>query len=607
MARMTQLRMRRFGWLFGGVAVALLFTGACSSMDSASESPAGAGPNMAGDGSSNGAAGGNYAPTVGAGGSNAAGIASLPAEVKTNVDFEAPQASIGYVYATNPALDTVAVIDAKTLGIQIVETGDEPRFLRTIPGKDAALLVDVAAGDLAYLATKGGTSTVSYLNKLPAANAIAVAPDGKHALAYFDVTRLSQGKVSTLQDVTALSLAGDLPVATRMTIGFKARQVTFAGGSEGSDAAYVVTDDGVSVLNFAEIDAKGSGIAKTVPIFSAVEQNAADVTVTPDGKFALGRLENTSTIRFVDLATGTVQSLELRSLLGLVGGTGNAGTGGASSVGGTSGTSTGTAGAAGAATSFGGASSGTTATAPAGTLSDLELSADGTYAIAVSRDTSNLLRIPIPGGISDPSQIKKTSIAGVLFGSAALSPNGHWAVLYTSVASEERVVIVDLTKDVAPHPVDLTKAVLGVTFSSSGDQAFIVHQKAAGDPNEANIAPDVAFDRSYGYSLLDLPSGFRKLTVTETAPLFSVAVPNKPYVFLTFSGTDYKVQRINTDSLVGDEIDLGTQPVSMGVVPSAGRVFVNQNHPEGRMTFIDWETMATRSVTGYELNSMVRE
>lgn len=594
MARMTQKRRMRVGFLVGGIAGALLSLQACGSSDSSGSTDTSNGSNNEGDTPSVGTGsttGNNTGDGLATGGSGA-----IPNETEVNVDFEAPQASVGYVYATNPATDTVAVIDARTLAIQIVETGDEPRFLKTIPGKDAALLVDVAAKDIAYLQTKDAKSTVQYFTKLPAANAIAVAPDGKHALSYFDVTRRTEGTIETLQDVTVLSLTGDVPVATRMTIGFQARQVIFAGGENGSAGAYVVTDDGVSLLNFAEIDAKGSSIATTVPIFSAIEQKAADVSVTPDGKYALGRIESSSQLRIVELATGKAQNLDLVSLLPAEP-TSPSGTSGTTGTGGSSGTDSGQ----------GGTTSSTSSSVAAATITDLDLSADGSYALAVSRDRSTLLRIPIPGGFTDPTQIKQTKIDGVLVGSTSISPNGRWAVLYTVVDTEERIVIVDLSNAVPPRPVDLTKAVLGVTFSTSGEQAFVVHQKAEGDPTVTTITVDQAIDRSYGYSLVDLATGFRKLMITETAPLQTVTVPGKPYVFLTFSGENYKVQKINTDTLVDEWLDLGTKPVSMGVVASAERVFVNQDHPEGRITFIDWETLATRSVTGYELNSMIRE
>jgi hypothetical protein len=613
MAWMTNHRKRRLGTICGGIALTLAGLQGCDSSDKAGSSMDENAPsNTNGNGASNG---GTDGLGVGTGANPNIAIGGTPPnETEVNVDLEAPQASVSYVYATNPDFDTVAVIDAKTLEIQIVETGDEPRFLKTIPFKDAALLVDVAAKDIAYLETKDGKSTIKYFTKLPAANAIAVAPDGKHAVAYFDVTRRNQGTIETLQDVTVLSINDAEPVATRMTIGFQPRQVLFAGGEAGSAAAYIVTDDGVSILDFTKIDADGSSIAKTVPIFSAIEQKAADVSVTKDGKYALGRIEGSSQLRLVELATGTAQTLDLASLLPGNSGNGTS-AGGASSttvtteVGGTTsaGGSTSSTGvtSSGGATASGGTSAKTSSSAA--TVTDVDLSADGTYALAVSRDRSTLLRVPIPSGFNDLTKISKTKIEGVTVGSTSISPSGRWAVLYTVLASEERVVIVDLNNEFEPRPVDLTKAVQGVTFSTSGEQAFVVHQKKEGSSTESSISNEEFIDRSYGYSLVDLKTGFRKLMITETAPLQTMTIPGKPYVFLTFSNDNYRVQKVNTDSLIDEWLDLGTRPVSMGVVASAERVFVNQDHPEGRMTFIDWETMATRSVTGYELNSMIRE
>jgi hypothetical protein len=34
---------------------------------------------------------------------------------------------------------------------------------------------------------------------------------------------------------------------------------------------------------------------------------------------------------------------------------------------------------------------------------------------------------------------------------------------------------------------------------------------------------------------------------------------------------------------------------------------VGQDHPDGRLSFIDWETGAVQSVTGFDLNSRIRE
>jgi hypothetical protein len=45
----------------------------------------------------------------------------------------------------------------------------------------------------------------------------------------------------------------------------------------------------------------------------------------------------------------------------------------------------------------------------------------------------------------------------------------------------------------------------------------------------------------------------------------------------------------------------------VGTIPATQRAFVGQDHPEGRITFIDEATGALQSVTGFELNSRIVE
>jgi hypothetical protein len=629
-------RLRDYAWcLWVGAAWATV--GGCSSSDSFEDGSSGNGSDSWGKGGSASVSSGTTNASFGG-----AASSSVPAEKETNVDFEAPQSSLRYVYATNPDRDSVAVIDASTLAIQVVNTGDQPRYLRTIPGRDAALLVDVGAGDLAFLETTDGKSTVAYLRNLPSANAIEVAPDGRHAVAYFDVTRMQQGKFETLQDVSVVSLTNGAPVATRMTVGFKPRKVTFAGGTSGAAAAYVVTDDGVSVLDFAKIDAAGkSSIADTIPIFDAAEQKGADISVTPDGKYAVGRVEGTSTLRLVELSSATARVLDVAALLpasvaaggssNAAGGSSNAAGGSSNAAGGSSNAAGGTGDAAGSAgiggtarSAVGGVGNGSLGSrsvdaggstgsaeaeqADSPDITDLALAPDGTFALAVSRNRGVWLRIPIPEGFSEPSLVTEQSVPNVVVGSAAVSPNGHWAVLFTNaITTERRVVIVDLTNTLAPRVLDLTKSIKGVAFSSSGEQAYVLHNKAAGDPNESGITAEAVLERSYGYTLIDLAKAFRKLMVTQSDPNLSVTTPKAPYAFLTFQGESTTVQRLDMDSLQVSSIVLGSVPSSLGVVSAAQRVFVNQKYSEGRLTFIDWSTLEMKTVTGYELNSKIRE
>ena len=567
------------------IAAAWLVGSGCSSNDSASMAES-----SNGDGSI-------YNPSYGSGGAlsngvgsgatysttTSTGVTAPPAEVEVKVDFEAPQSSQNYVYATNPTRDSVAVISAASLAIEVVETGDEPRYLRTIPFKDAALLIDVASSDIAYIETANAKSSITYFQKLPSANAIKVAPDGKHAVAYYDVDAIKASTFETLQDVTVMTFGAAGPVATKMTTGFKARDVTFAGDASGSPAAYVVTEDGISVLDFAAIDAsKKAGIAQPT----------------------LGRVDGTSKLRLVDLATGKPATLDLASLFPPP-------TPPVTAVGGANGVA-GSNGAAGAAGAAGGlsATGGSATVAPVATaeITDLDVAPNGKFALAVARDKSTLLRLPIPEAFSDPSVITKLPVSGVVVGSAALSPNGNWAVLYTTaVTSERRIVIVDLVGDASPRILDLTKIIKGVAFSASGNQAYVAHKRPDTISNSSTLTTEQIIDQAYGYSLVDLPKAFRKLQITPADTAFSVTVPNSPYVFLTLSDTNNTVQRLDMDSLQVDSLELGSKPISLGVVPSAQRAFVSQEYAEGRLTFIDWNTLETTTVTGYELNSKIRE
>ena len=50
---------------------------------------------------------------------------------------------------------------------------------------------------------------------------------------------------------------------------------------------------------------------------------------------------------------------------------------------------------------------------------------------------------------------------------------------------------------------------------------------------------------------------------------------------------------------------LASPPIAAGVVAGAGRGYVAQQHPEGRITFVTLDSGDARTLTGYELASRV--
>jgi YVTN family beta-propeller protein len=238
----------------------------------------------------------------------------LPPEEELSLEFELPHAGERYVYAVNPDSDSVAVIDANTLAIHSVEAGDQPTFLQTLAGRDAAIVLNVRSGDATLIRTADGQSEVLSVPVQSGANAIAVAPDGNHAVVYFNSSYRGAGASGSFQDISVLFLEEGKERAEAMTVGFRPSSVAF---SADGTRAFVVTEDGVSLLDFAQIESEGPAIARTVPLGDDATASL-DVSVTPDGKYALARREGDSELRLVNLETEHVMLLDLATELAAV-------------------------------------------------------------------------------------------------------------------------------------------------------------------------------------------------------------------------------------------------------------------------------------------------
>ncbi|MEZ4406245.1 MAG: hypothetical protein R3A52_07210 [Polyangiales bacterium] len=154
----------------------------------------------------------------------------------------------------------------------------------------------------------------------------------------------------------------------------------------------------------------------------------------------------------------------------------------------------------------------------------------------------------------------------------------------------------------------LRKTVRAVAFAPDGRTALVIHGRAAGNPNEPNIDLETRIDRAWGYTLVDVPTRFAKLQLTPADPGSTALTPDGDFAFVTLrddtAGVSL-VQRVSMRSFVVSDTPLGSPPLAVGVVPGTMRAFVGQEHPEGRITFIDWSTGALQSVTGFELNSRI--
>lgn len=578
--------LRRHGFL-----LCVSLTVACSASDSASDTaaePRGAGTPTTSGGSSAGSsavatgasAPGGAKPAGGASTGNSAPVETLPPERETTVDFQLPQASENYVYTVNPKAGTVAIINASTQAIKTIKTGAQPTYLQTLTGTDQAIVVNVGSNKASVIRMRNDLPEKTDLAVNAGANAIAVAPDGKHAVIYYNANFATSGKTpGSYQDVAVLSVSADgqADASVSMTVGFQPRDVFFDNQSA---HAYVVTDDGVSILDFAKIEKEGAGIAKLISFGGGVDQKNADVAITPDGRFGIARAEGKSELHLVELENGKVRSLDLATAYTPQNAEADDVDAGVRE--------------------------------PAVIVTDLDLMPQGGEALAALRNQSAIVRLPLPDAFDDPSKVQTIHVEDSVVGSLTVAPDGRTALAYTTAVELERMVIVDLDRNTAPRTVLLRKAVHAVAYTPDSNTALITHEKLPGSPDDPGLSPEDALDRAYGYSMLRIASGDVKLqrTATQLGPI--AMVPDASYLFILFrdDGAAIKeVQRVALKSFLVDPIiQLENPPISMGVARASGAVFVNLEHPDGRMTFIDWEEPVEKlkTVTGFELNSKIR-
>lgn len=478
-----------------------------------------------------------------------------PPEVEERRDFETPRAGARYVYVANPRRDTVAVIDSTTLAIRSVEAGDGPTYLNVVPGRDLAIVLNVGSEDATILRTDATGTRTSTVSVVDGTNTIAVSPDGQHAIAWLDTSVAGAGiGTGSFQDVTLITLDEVLDRSVDLTVGFRPLEVVFA--QDGS-TAFVVTEDGISVIRFAEITAPT--IVPLLLIDGPSDSIARDVSITGDGRYALVRSEGASVVRLVSLTDATVTSMDVGV-----------------------------------------------------PITDVDLSPTGNFALLVLRETATALRIPLPGGFSDPAMIVGTTFTGETIGSVTITPDGRRALFYTTATPIERLIVVDLDAAAAEPPriVRLRKGIRAVGVAPDGATAVLVHTRIEGDPSDPLVDLDTRIDRSFGYTMLDLRSGFAKLQITqaEVGPLALSPEGGYAFTFLRNDAASVRVlQRIALASFLVDDYALGSPPISLGIVPETSRAFVGQLHPEGRIGFLDWETGDLVSVTGFELNGRISE
>lgn len=489
------------------------------------------------------------------------GDGGVPPPPEVEIELGGPISSQRFVYVPMTEDDELVRVDGATLEVRSTAVGDAPRDVATIPGTDGAVVLDSTNGTATVVRPSGDDDNVKVLATLQRLNRLDIDPSGRFAVIWFDLAKaIATGGFAgtgSFQDVTVIRLAPGNEKAVNLTVGFRPREVQFDATG---DRAYVITQDGVSVINLGFATDNTATIIPPTPVIDPTgPTDDVEVDIVATGEYAAVRQGSLSSLRIVNVGSnpGAGWTVPLPS--------------------------------------------------PA---TDIDLAPDGSRIYAVSREAKKLSIIDVPGDAQNPAGIETIDLANATLGSLVLSRDGTRGVLYTNATSDERVTLVAL--DTPGYPTvtwPLRKSVRAVGISPVSDTAVLLHAKAFGDPAAASNFDDFV-DRSYGYTLLDLASGFGKLQITPVdAGAFRYA-PSGDKVYVALDGGDAPtatraLQVITTQTGVVVTKSLGSPPEHVGILPGAGQAFVAQRHPLGRVSFIDLVTDAMRTVTGFDLNSQV--
>ena len=609
------------------------------------------GNGMAGSSGSGYGAGGSTLSLGGSAGSSGSGGATTPPEQEQKLDFLAPQAGAHYVYVANPSRNTVSAINSTTLAITELAPGDSPTYVATVPGQDIALVINAGSHTLRILnGTSMNDSPIPIVTK---ANTISISPNGLHAVIWFDASQLlgtggsaaSTTATGSSQEVSVVDLSTTAlkdEVVISMSVGLNPSAVVF---SSDSTAAFVVTDDGISELRFANI---------TVPAIAPFTSigNVSTVSLASDAGAPLPSAQDTLTdsmdsgtsvdgltlpidggLSSVDggISSGDVRviSQDLASAPDLSSANSDSG----STKDATADVAT-VAPRSGKAVDVSVTSAGDYAIARregspelllvnlkthtvtslmmSSPVTDLDLLPSGTQAFAVLRDESTLVRIDIPAGFTGGAAQKRyPPFDGVTIGSVTMSAKGKYALLYTTAIPSKSLVILDFAKPEYPLVVELTKAIRAISIAPDENSALVVHpiptsSGSGGTTGQISSTTPTGF----GYTMVRLEDGYRKPIDTKANPNPFAITPDSAYAFVLLRDDKASVriaERISLTSFLFDDFPLGSPPNSIAALAGSHNVFVGQVYSEGRISFIDWVTGSVRTVTGFALNGRIQQ
>jgi hypothetical protein len=476
-----------------------------------------------------------------------------PPEEEEPPNYKVPKGSGRYVFIADETHDTVVVIDSETLVIEVADTGSRPTHLVPLSEYNAAAVISLDSDETTVVRVDnvGQVSTVD-LDVRPDTNALAVSADGQFVIAWYNALYVEDsGPPGTDQEITVMRVEEGQEEVFHMTVGMHPKDVVF---NEDATRAFVVTEEGINVIDMTDLE--NVGLPPLVELIDSpdVDPDTVEIAIDPDGNQALARVEGSDTVYTATLdGTDDMRSYVLP-----------------------------------------------------GAPTDIDIAPDGTFGLLVLRSLAQVAEFDLPlpeDPLEDPFEYN--DLGDVICGVSTLTPDGDTVLLYTTTAGEEddRRLLTTLTRDGFDWQVDyvlLEREIRTVAAGADSGNAVAIHQEI----------PSSSTEFPHAYSLVSLPELQLKFQQVPAEPGQLLLTPDGDFGFLLLRDDPANIKRteiIDLSTFIVDALELGSPPTAAGYAADTDKVFVAQEHPAGRITFIGVHDDSIKTVTGYALNDEISD
>jgi hypothetical protein len=213
--------------------------------------------------------------------------------------------------------------------------------------------------------------------------------------------------------------------------------------------------------------------------------------------------------------------------------------------------------------------------------------------------------LPVDSIFDAPGDYQTVALDEV-FGSVAIGERSETALLFTNGVPSSRLTLLGL-HDGSHRTLDLKLPLVTAISTPDGAHAIALLAPPAGSqqpgafavvPVEKHLPPKLQGTLAPTVPNRASPS-LAMMAMGDTRALVTVSNGGSVNVSYLVS-----MPELTVDTLELDSVPL---PNGTGLVPEANQAFVAQQHPEGRITFIDLDSGQRRTLTGFELSAKVSQ